>query len=62
MNSDIKKMYCEQLGIFEKVYDYSENIIPVPIPTDRGIEGLSRSEPRLVIPPEKYNSRIKGTL
>ncbi len=27
MNSDIKKMYCEQLGIFEKVYDYSENII-----------------------------------
>lgn len=27
MNSDIKKMYCEQLGISEKVYDYSENII-----------------------------------
>mgnify|MGYP000678739549 FL=1 len=27
MNSDIKKMYCEQLGIYEKVYDYSENII-----------------------------------
>lgn len=27
MNSDIKKMYCEQLGICEKVYDYSENII-----------------------------------
>ena len=27
MNSDIKKMYCEQLGITEKVYDYSENII-----------------------------------
>ena len=27
MNSDIKKMYCEHLGISEKVYDYSENII-----------------------------------
>ena len=27
MNSDIKEMYCEQLGISEKVYDYSENII-----------------------------------
>ena len=27
MNSDIKKMYCEQLVISEKVYDYSENII-----------------------------------
>lgn len=27
MNSDIKKMYCEQIGISEKVYDYSENII-----------------------------------
>ena len=27
MNSDIKKMYCEQLGISEKIYDYSENII-----------------------------------
>lgn len=27
MNSDIKKMYCEQLGISEKVYDYNENII-----------------------------------
>ena len=27
MNSDIMKMYCEQLGISEKVYDYSENII-----------------------------------
>lgn len=27
MNSNIKKMYCEQLGISEKVYDYSENII-----------------------------------
>ena len=27
MNSDIKKMYCEQLGISEKVYDNSENII-----------------------------------
>ena len=27
MNRDIKKMYCEQLGISEKVYDYSENII-----------------------------------
>jgi hypothetical protein len=35
-------------------------MVLVPIPTDRGVEGLSRSEPRLVILPEVI-SRVKVT-